>query len=226
MSPGRLLPMPTAVGSGLAGAEIDQAEIGIDGRRLPDVGAAVQIRLGAIGIGIVRRRPGLRAARAGIGHRPEMPQLLAGLGVERRELAARLAVAAGNAGIDCAFVVERRGGDGVAVLPLADHGAPHLLAGAGVERHEGAVELADEHLALADRHAAIVPAAAHGADALVEAGAVLPDQRAGARVERGDIVIAGGEIHDAVFDDRRAFQANISGRGRSRDAPPRRPSGS
>src|SRR5262249_28487096 len=42
-------------------------------------------------------------------------------------------------------------------------------------------------------------------DALVNAGAVLPDQCAAPGVEREDVAVAGREIHDAVLDDRRSL---------------------
>src|SRR5581483_3205723 len=150
--------------------EIDQAEIGIDRGRLPDIGAALLVGVGADRIGIVRRRPGVGADAAWLRHGPEMPQLLAGFCIQRSELAARAAVAAGDAGIDRAFVIKRRRGDGVALLPAADRGLPEELAGFGVERDQRAVELADEDLAFADGNAAIVPAAAHRIDVLRDAG--------------------------------------------------------
>ncbi len=193
------------IGTGLAGAEIDEAEIGIDGGRLPDGGAALQIGLRAGGIGIVRRRPGVAAELARPGHGPEAPQLLAARRIERGELAAHAAISARDAGVDHAVVVERRAHDGVAVLPSADGRLPREIAGLGVERHEGAVELAEKHLAVGDRDAAVGPAAAHRGDVLVDARAMLPDERAGLGIERVDVVVAGREIHDAVLHDRRAL---------------------
>src|SRR5262249_59239116 len=123
---------------------------------------------GVDGMGIVRRRQGVAAELARPRRGPEMPQLLAGLGIERGELAARGRVAARNAGVDHAVVVGRRRGDGVTVLPASDRGLPELLASCRIERDERAVELAQEHLALAERGAAIVPAAAHRVDALID----------------------------------------------------------
>src|SRR5712671_6641186 len=127
--------------------------------------------MGLVGIGIVGRGPAVAAALARPRRGPEMPQLLARLGVERGELAARGAVAPRYAGIDRAFVIGRRGGDGVAVLPFADGRLPEELAGLGVQRNESAIKLAEEDLALAERDAAIVPAAADGGDVLVQARA-------------------------------------------------------
>jgi hypothetical protein len=71
-------------------------------------------------------------------------------------------------------VKERRGGDGVTVLPACERGAPDLLAGLDVEGDEIAVELAEKDLIVSDRDAAVVPAAADRGNALLDAGAVLP----------------------------------------------------
>src|SRR5258706_10486598 len=145
------------VGARLAGAEINQPELGIDGGCLPDIGAAIEKSVRFVRIGIGRRRPRVAAAFARTRRRPEMPQLLAGLRVERGEFAARGAIAAGDTGIDRALVIGRRGGDGVAVLPFADCRLPEELPGLGIQRDEGAVELAEKDLSLAERDAAIVP---------------------------------------------------------------------
>src|SRR5262245_3992701 len=111
-------------------------------------------------IGIVGLRPGVGAEFAGRRDGPEAPFFLAGLGVERREEAARLPISAGNAGIDDAVVEQRRGGNGVAILPAGEAGSPDFLAGLSVEGNEIAVELAEKDLAVPHRDAAVVPAAA------------------------------------------------------------------
>ncbi len=69
--------------------------------------------------------------------------------------------------------------------------------------------------------AAIVPAAADGADVLIDAGFVLPDQRAGFGIERKHIVIAGGDIHHAVFHDRRRFERIFGAEPRAKMRHPR-----
>src|SRR5438094_5630908 len=81
----------------LASREIDEAEFRIDRRCLPDIGAALLPGVGFDGVGIVRLRPGVGAEFPGRRDGPETPFLLAGLGVERRQEAARLPVAARNA---------------------------------------------------------------------------------------------------------------------------------
>src|SRR5262249_29441973 len=133
------------------------------------------------------------------------PALLAGLGIERGELAAPATVAAGNAGIDHAVVVERRAHDRIAILPAADERLPDERPGFGIERHESTVETSKKHFVLGHRDATIGPAAADCRDVLIDAGAMLPDQDAGPRIKREDVVVAGREIHHAAFDDGRAF---------------------
>ncbi len=192
--------------SWLAGREIDEAEIRIDRRCLPNIGATLFPGVGFDGIGIVGLRPGVGAELAGGRDGPEAPFFLAGLGVERREEAARLPISAGNAGIDHAVVEQRRGGDGVAILPAGELGSPDLLAGLDVEGNEIAVELAEKNLAIPHRNAAVVPAAADCRNVLLDARAVLPYERTGLAVEREHVVIAGGNVEDAVFDDRSAFK--------------------
>ena len=114
----------------------------------------------------------------GPGQRVPAPQDLAGLGVERGQAAAHAELAAGDAAVDDAVVVERGAGDAVAVLPLLDRRLPHHLAGLHVEGDDIGVELAEEHHALAHGEAAIDPAAAHGRDLLVDARPVLPEDLA------------------------------------------------
>jgi hypothetical protein len=63
----------------LAGREIDEAEIGIDRRPLPDIGATLFPGIGFNGVWIVRLRPRVGAELAGRRNGPEAPFLLAGL---------------------------------------------------------------------------------------------------------------------------------------------------
>src|SRR5262249_23059410 len=160
--------------SWLAGREIDEAEIWIDRRCLPNIGAALFPGVGFDGIGIVGLRPGVGAELARRRDGPEAPFFLAGPRVKRGEDAARLPISAGNAGIDHAVVEQRRGGDGVTILPAGEAGSPDLLAGLDVKRNEIAVELAEKNLAVPHRNAAVVPATADRRDVLLDAGAMLP----------------------------------------------------
>ena len=77
------------VGSGIAGREIEEAELGIDGRRLPDRRTAVLPR-------VVVLRPRLVTGLARTGNRVEGPDQPAVLRVVGLEAAARAAIAAGE----------------------------------------------------------------------------------------------------------------------------------
>src|SRR5260370_1361589 len=65
----------------------------------------------------------------GWGEGRKAPFALTGPCVEGGEEAARLPISAGNAGIDHAVVEQRRGGDGVTILPAGEASSPDLLAG-------------------------------------------------------------------------------------------------
>src|SRR6516164_10880077 len=68
--------------------------------------------------------------------------------------------------------------------------------------HHIGVELAYEQHSLAHRQPAVQPAAADGRDLLADAGPMLPQDLTGLGIEREDIVVAGADVHDAVFDER------------------------
>jgi hypothetical protein len=118
---------------GVPGREVQKAQLRVDGRRLPDGSAA-----GLVGVVV---RPALVSDLTGAGHGPEAPVHLAGLGIERRHPPADLELPARDAGVDTPVVVERRRGDGLAVLPATDARSPLLLARALVECDERPVEL-------------------------------------------------------------------------------------
>src|SRR5690606_22341908 len=85
------------------------------------------------------------------------------------------------------------------------HG-PDDLAVALIERDEPAVELADEHLAVAEPDASARPAAAnHRAEGGVEVRPVVPQRFAGFDVDREDVVGAGHDVERALVDDRLRF---------------------
>src|SRR4029450_6587326 len=113
------------------------------------------------------RRPGLAAGLTRGGERIRPPENLATLGVQGRDTAAHTILATGDADIDHPVVVDRRAGNGIAILPLLDRGLPHHLAVLAIKSHDIGVELAEKHHALAQRYAAVDPAAADGINLLI-----------------------------------------------------------
>ena len=150
----------------VAGAEIKQAELGIDGWGIPDRRAAVLPE-------VVVGRPGVVAGLARSGHRVERPRELAAVRLERFHSTANAAFAAGERHDHETVVVQRRGRDREALLPAFRLNRPRDVTRALIERDELAVELADVHAAVAERHAAARPAAAHRVVLRVEIRAVV-----------------------------------------------------
>src|SRR5262249_48804123 len=136
--------------SAIADREVDKAELGIERWRVPDRGATAHRMVGA-------RRPGVAPDLAGTRQRVPPPQDRTGLGVERSEPAAHAELAAGDAAIDDAVIVEWRAGDAVAVLPLFDRRLPSELPGFHVDRYDVGVELAEKQQALAHGETAVDP---------------------------------------------------------------------
>src|SRR6516225_6946201 len=121
-------------------------------------------------------RPALAADLSGRRQGFPPPYNLAGLGVERGQPPAHAIFTAGDPAIDDAVIVERGAGDPIAVLPYLDRRLPQLLARLAVERDDIGVELAEEQHAFADRQSAIVPAAAHARQLLVDARPAFPQE--------------------------------------------------
>ena len=196
------------IGAGVARREVDEPELGIDGRRLPDGRAAVLPR-------VVVARPSVVAEFAGARDRIERPHELAVARVVRLHAAAARAVAAREARDHEPVVVERRGRDAEAVRVRLRLDRPHDLARRVIERDELAVELAGEHLALAERDAAAHPAAADDRDVRVEVRLVRPEDLARVGVEREHVVRARRDVDDAVVDDRLRLARVLAVRARA-----------
>src|SRR5690606_32741594 len=90
----------------------------------------------------------------------ESPDEPAGLRIEGLHAAPGAQVTAAEAGDDHAVVVQRRADDAVSLRGVFGLHAPDRLAGALVQRDQLRIETSDEHHAVAERHAAIDPAAA------------------------------------------------------------------
>ena len=179
------------------GREVEEAEVGVVGRRLPDRAAAVQVRVAGrprVSAGLARRRDGVVA-----------PDRLAVVRVERLEETTRAEVGSDDADVHAPVRVDRGRSDHLPVLPADELPVPDDFAGLRVERDDLAVELSLVHLSVADRDAAVQPTAADRVDLLVEVPLVLPEDLAGLDVDGEDVVLAGRDVDHAVVDDRLAL---------------------
>ncbi len=145
-------------------------------------------------------------AAAVLGGGVEGPQQLARFGVVGLHEAPDAVFAAVGAYQDHVLDHGGRHRLGIAQRRVTDLRFPQLLAGLGVERDQLGVERAHEDLVARHGDAAVVRAAA-GLVHRAERVAVMPDLRAGTRVERIDVVERRRDVHDAVHDDRRGFEA-------------------
>ena len=98
-----------------------------------------------------------------------------------------------------------------AIAGIGDLALPHLLAGRFVEGEHAAVERDRNDLVLPERDAAVVDAAAGdvAGPGAVDLRIEPPSERAplaAGHVDGVDAAPAVGDVHDAVFDDRRRFE--------------------
>src|SRR5206468_12256582 len=70
-----------------------------------------------------------------------------------------------------------------------------------VERDDHAVKLSEVDAAVAERDAAVEPAAADRRDLLVDARRVVPEDLPARDGDREDVVVAGRDVDDALVDD-------------------------
>ncbi len=206
LSPGRTPPLKS--GPALPGGEIDEAELGIERRRVPHRGSAVAPHL-------VVRRPRVVAWLTGTRDRVERPDELAVPRVVRLHASAHAELGAGEARDHEAVVVQRRRRDRESVLPALGLHAPDDLACLLIEGDELAVELAREHLAVADRDAAIGPAAASRRDRGVEVRLVRPEKLAAVDVDREHVVRARRNVERAAEEDRLRFAGILRAESRA-----------
>ena len=97
----------------IADGEVNEAELRIERRGVPDRCAAASVMSGA-------GRPGVAAGFARRRQRVSPPQDLAGLGVERCQAATYAEFATGDASIDDPVEIERRVGDPITIMPVLD----------------------------------------------------------------------------------------------------------
>ncbi len=94
------------------------------------------------------------------------------------------------------------------MLPIVDRNVPDDLSVGAVQRDQPRVEPGDNDEIARERHAATDrPAAQHGVEAVAIFGLVVPEDIAGLRVDSEGAGVVGGEIEDAVAEERRGFEA-------------------
>ena len=205
-------------GRAVAGADVDQIELGIVGERVPH-------RAPTPGFPRCVRAPGFRRPlhRLGIDrmlrlvgrlelarHRVEAPHQFARLGLVCRDIATHAVLGAAVADDDVALGDARRAGDRVGLFLIDRDDFPHRLAGVGIERDQPAVEHAHEDLPLVHGDAPVHHVAAGQAVVgLVDPGVVTPQPLAGGRIEGEDDAPRTGRVHDTVDDDRGGLEATI-----------------
>ena len=193
------------VGRTVAGGEIDEVQLGIEGDGVPVVAAAAALPpLAAPGLG-GRGHDGVRGDAVGLrrvaGDDVELPALFAGGRVIGGHVAARAEVAAGIADHHQAVGDARGAGDRQGLAGLERAGGPHRRPGAGVQRDQPPVQRRQIDLAMPGREAAADRAAA--GDPPVDRrhlGIVGPFGLAARRVIGGDDV-PGGDVVEGLADD-------------------------
>ena len=133
--------------AGIAGAVEEQVGLGVVGdpaphRRSAELPLFRRPRRDAEVLALVLGVEGVEvgadlhvAVRAGV---ERAPHLLAGLHVERRDVAAHAELAAGVADEHVVLDDDRRGGERLAAVDVADLGPPRFLAGLGIDGDHGA----------------------------------------------------------------------------------------
>src|SRR6266508_181323 len=196
------------VRAGVAGRDVEEPELRVDRRRLPDRPAAAEVLLRARGPRIAAR---LARSRGCV----PTPHGLPGRGVERLQERPRSILGADDADVDLPVDIGRRSGDRLPELPFDEPSLPERPAGLLVERNHPAVELSQVHAAVADRDAPVVPATADGADLLRDARRVLPQDLAGGDADGVRIILAARDVDDALVDDRLALGRILRGEARA-----------
>ena len=163
--------------------------------------------------------PGVVIGIAGMGDGIDPPQLLAGLGiVAGDEAATGLGIAATGHALDH-LAVDDEGTAGIApaLIPVGRGMVPDHLAGLGVERDDMGVGRGGDEIALIDRHVAGGEVLRVGDQPGREIALVFPDQVAGRRIERLDLVAEIEDVEHAVMDDGRRLGGAAGERPAPRD---------
>ena len=158
-----------------------------------------------------RVRGRIVAAHRGIArHRVEAPAQRARLCVVRRHVPAHTVLGAAVADVHESVGDAWRAGDRVGLRLVDGHGFPRHYTRRRIERHEPAVDNADEHLAAVDGDAAIDDITARlRADLATDVRVVHPALRTRLRVDSVDDAPGRRHVHHTVADDGRRFGAAI-----------------
>ncbi len=204
----------------IAGVDVYQAQVGVDRGRVPHATPALLPDLSVLLIAL--RRPGVSPCFAGAGNRVELPELLAGLGVERDHLASEGPVAVGQSGEDHAAGIHGRSGDGLPRLGrrVAELRRPHELSGALLQGGDAPVHEPGKHHPVTKRHARGIRNPEPGIQQVADTGRLEPLGRflvrtpdplavSGLGVE-GVQPGPGGDEHHAVLHDRGGARGGIA----------------
>ena len=179
------------------------------GRRI--VAARDPCRTAAAGRGVVVVLPGVVTGLALARNREGAPYFFLGREIGRREPAADSILCAGNAGNSHVLDDERRPGKDLAFVGIGDLTLPGDLAVLLVGRDQPAIKRVRDDQVAPQRDATVVDAAARdcAGPVMVGLGIHLPEQGAlpAMSVDLVHRAPSVGDIHETVFDDRRAFQA-------------------
>ena len=181
----------------IAGRPVDHVELGVVAAGEPCRRAAVLD---------VLPLPRLRSGCSGLRHRPESPDLPAGLLIVGRDEPVRAVLAARDARDHEVARRQRRRRGGVVLPPVVERRIPQELAAEPVEGDDVRVVGFHEDAIARDPHAA-VHVVDHGGGLRP---LVVPDLAAAPGVER--VALVGiGDIHDPADDDRRDLRAAHAG---------------
>ena len=186
------------VGPRVARREVDEPELRIGRRSLPDRAAAVPPYAAVVG-------PGVGPELTGRRDRVERPHQRPAVSVVRFHPPPLGVLGARKACDDQTIVIEGRTGDHVSVLPPFGLNRPEDLTCVLVERQQFSVQLAYVNPAVSQRDTTTEPSAADRGDGLLEVRFITPKDCAGLYAEGEHIVGPRDHINDSVVHDRLRF---------------------
>jgi len=185
----------------VAGAPVDQVQVGIVGARHPPAAAAGLPRVAT------PRRLGLRILGAADG--PELPPLLARLRIHREDPSPGGPLAGLRPDQNHVLDDERRAGEPDGLLLGVDELAlPDLFAALDVQREQASVDGAHVHVAVADGETAVVRhVSLTGLQLHVDLGVVEPQDFPRGAIQGPHAAVRPGHVDDSVHRERRPLQS-------------------